>query len=178
MKAGGGKQKGNAFEREICKMLSLWWSGNKRDDVFYRSQSSGGRATQRAKKGQTTSNHYGDVAATDAEGLPFTKFVTVEIKRGYSTSTPYDYIDRLPFTNPSKFEEWVDQAQVEHKKARAKGWWLITKRDRKQTILFMSTDLAIYLGCQSKCCLCLHGLEVLGYYLEHFLEEVIPDDIG
>ena len=37
MRSGGGKQKGSAFEREICKKLSLWFTENERDDIFFRS---------------------------------------------------------------------------------------------------------------------------------------------
>ena len=36
--------KGSEFEREMCKCLSLWWTDSKRDDVFWRSAQSGGRA--------------------------------------------------------------------------------------------------------------------------------------
>ncbi len=169
MKPGMGKQKGNQFERECCKLLSLWWSEGKRDDVFYRTQSSGGRATQRAKKGQTTSNHYGDIAATDEEGLPFTKFVTVEIKRGYNQHPPYDLIDKLPSAGPTKFEEWIDQATADCQKAKAKYWWLIIKRDRRRTMLFINNnwfaDLVVIAFPQ---------LDVQGYYLEKFLKEINP----
>lgn len=31
------KEKGARFERKICRVLSLWWSGGKTDRVFWRS---------------------------------------------------------------------------------------------------------------------------------------------
>jgi hypothetical protein len=46
--------KGSSFEREIAKLLSLWWSEGMRDDVFYRSHASGGRFTMRRKSGKDT----------------------------------------------------------------------------------------------------------------------------
>ena len=167
MKKGGGKQKGNQFERLVCRTLSLWWSGGERDDVFYRSQSSGGRATVRANRGITTINQYGDVSASDDDGLSFTRRVTVEIKRGYSNHTPYDFVDKLSSSGPTKFEEWFDQAESDRKKARAQYWWLITKRDRKQTMLFVKgwkpIDIAtVYFPQQ----------DVYGYLFEKFLDKV------
>ncbi len=171
MRKGGGKQKGNSFERECCRILSLWWSEGKRDDVFYRSQSSGGRATVRANRGVTTVNQYGDISASDNEGLMFTRFVTVEIKRGYNTSTPYDFIDKLDSSGPTKFEEWFDQAEADRKKADAKIWWLITKRDRKQTMLYVwNWSYKDIIAVQFP------RLNVYGYNFEEFLNIVDPSN--
>ena len=174
MKIGGGKQKGNAFERECCKVLSFWWSGGKRDDVFYRTQSSGGRATQRAKKGKTCSNHNGDVAATDDEGLPFTRFVTVEIKRGYSGHSPYDHVDSAAMSHPSKFEEWCDQAKSDHQKAKTKGWLLITKRDRKRIMVFMPDKIAMHLDLGIQYDVKFPSLGVIGIDFETFFRRISP----
>ncbi len=57
--------KGSNFEREICKLLSLWWTNDKRDDIFWRTSGSGARATTRSKTKQKTFGQYGDVQATD-----------------------------------------------------------------------------------------------------------------
>ncbi|MBM3120244.1 MAG: hypothetical protein FJ006_12010, partial [Chloroflexi bacterium] len=57
--------KGASFERDISRQLSLWWTHGERDDVFWRSSMSGGRATVRAKKGQKTAYQNGDITATD-----------------------------------------------------------------------------------------------------------------
>ena len=64
--------KGSAFEREISKSLSLWYTEGERDDIFWRSSQSGGRATTRAKKGKKTAASYGDITALDNRGEPFT----------------------------------------------------------------------------------------------------------
>ena len=47
------KKKGNKFEREILKSLSLWLSNGERSDLLRRSMLSGGRTTQSLKKGKT-----------------------------------------------------------------------------------------------------------------------------
>ena len=45
MRKGGGKEKGSSFERLVCKRMSMWLSKGERDDLFWRSAMSGGRAT-------------------------------------------------------------------------------------------------------------------------------------
>jgi hypothetical protein len=76
--------KGSSFERDISVKLSLWFSEGKRDDIFYRSQSSGARATQRYKSKKTTEGQHGDIAATCSEGEPLIKKWNIELKSGYS----------------------------------------------------------------------------------------------
>jgi hypothetical protein len=80
MKSGGGKAKGSSFEREICKKLSLWVSEGRRDDLFWRSAMSGGRATVRSKVGKATINQLGDITAIDPLGFPLTDKFVIECK--------------------------------------------------------------------------------------------------
>ncbi len=68
MKPGGGKQKGANFERFVSKELSLWVSGGKRDDLFWRSAMSGGRATVGAKQGIIRTTQAGDITALASTG--------------------------------------------------------------------------------------------------------------
>jgi hypothetical protein len=82
-----GKSKGGNFEREIAVKLSLWFTENKRDDIFYRSQSSGARATQRSKSKKTTEGQYGDIAATCKEGDSLIKKWSIECKTGYQSKS-------------------------------------------------------------------------------------------
>ncbi len=79
--------KGSSFEREIAKLLSLWWSDGKNDNVFYRSTTSGARATQRSKKGKETYLQQGDITASDPIGEPLIKEWSIEIKTGYGKKT-------------------------------------------------------------------------------------------
>lgn len=76
--------KGGSFEREISVLLSKWWTGGERDDIFYRSSSSGGRFTARFKRGKQTADHHGDICAIDVLGKPFTDTFSSELKTGYS----------------------------------------------------------------------------------------------
>lgn len=79
-----GKSKGGNFEREISVKLSLWFTEGKKDDIFYRSQSSGARATQRNKSKKTTEGQYGDICSTYKEGELLIKIWSIECKTGYS----------------------------------------------------------------------------------------------
>jgi hypothetical protein len=80
MKSGGGKAKGGAFERRIAKALSQWVSKGQRDDIFWRSSMSGGRATVAKKSGKLLSASCGDLSAIDPLGKPFLDKYYVEIK--------------------------------------------------------------------------------------------------
>lgn len=80
MKPGGGKRKGASFERDTCKKLSLWVSGRKREDLFWRSAMSGGRATVAHKRGVKLNYQSGDICAVHPEGHVLTDFVYFECK--------------------------------------------------------------------------------------------------
>lgn len=74
-------EKGHSFEREIAKKLSLWWSEGKDRDIFYRSDSSGSRATLRERySGDKLLDQYGDIVAEKIEGRPLTDRFCIECK--------------------------------------------------------------------------------------------------
>jgi hypothetical protein len=76
--------KGNEFERSICKAMSYWFSYDERDDLFWRTSQSGGRATTRRKKGLQTAGAAADMMATHPLGKPLIQACLFEMKRGYS----------------------------------------------------------------------------------------------
>ena len=134
-----GMSKGSAYERKICKQLSLWWTDGNRDDVFWRTQGSGARATTRGKSGKSTFGQYGDVQATDPIGSPFTELLTVEIKRGYSQNTFADLIERHqnPKVKKCMFQKFIGQAEKECDVAKTYAWLLICKRNARTPIVVM-----------------------------------------
>ena len=134
MTKGKGKHKGSSFERQFCKKISLWWTKGERDDIFWRTSISGGRATVRAKQGKTTKGQYGDVAATDPLGVPLTELCVIELKCGYGKSSVGDYMDG---TSKSMIERWVEQVNEDAKKGDIPFWFLVTKRDRKKVLISM-----------------------------------------
>lgn len=141
----GRQAKGGDFEREISKKLSTWWTkdfnGPTRDDVFWRSSQSGGRATQRAKSGKSTYGSYGDLAAVDPIGTKLLKLFTIELKRGSSYGAPTDLLDALETDCVRPFEACLLQAINSHEQARSVSWMLIAKRDRCRTMVYVPTKL-------------------------------------
>lgn len=97
MKKGGGKQKGSSFERTICKRLSLWISEGKREDIFWRSAMSGGRATVQFKKGKENKSQVGDISSIDQIGQKFTDKFVIECK-SYSNI----HLESLIYGKPKK----------------------------------------------------------------------------
>lgn len=128
--------KGSSYEREVCKLLSKWWTNGERDDVFWRSSNSGGRATMRGKSGKRTAGSYGDIAATDPIGKPLLDLFTIELKRGYNRSTIGDLIDRGRQA-PSGVELFLDQAMTAAEHAGSKTWMLIHRRDMRQALVYL-----------------------------------------
>ncbi len=139
---GNGHRKGSNFERLICKKLSLWWTGGERDDVFWRSSQSGGRATQRAKFGKKTYGSYGDIAAVDPMGEPLLKFFTIELKRGRAHGHPEDLVDCLKSPTVRPFEQAIHQAIQAHKHSGSQAWLLLCQRDRKIPFVYMENKTA------------------------------------
>ena len=134
--------KGGVFESEMCKKLSLWWTDGTRDDVFWRTGLSGGRATARAKRGLSTAHQHGDIGPTDPIGAPLTDLFVFELKRGYSDATVQDLLDRLHTSKPGWFEQWVVKAREDCEAAGALGWLLITRRDRRKEMIWMERKTA------------------------------------
>jgi len=128
--------KGTDFERLISKKLSLWFCEDKRDDLFWRTSQSGGRATQRLKSGVSTINSCGDIAALSEEGFELTKHILIELKRGYSQAiNPLDLIDKKGCS--SLILNWYLKAKMEAQNNLCKYVWLIFKRNRGEIMLMV-----------------------------------------
>jgi hypothetical protein len=98
--------KGGDFERLISREISIWWSEGKREDIFYRSNASGARFTQRKKAGKDTANQAGDLSFTDSEGEPLIQAFNFELKTGYGTKTKSEITrwDALDFIDSQQKE--------------------------------------------------------------------------
>lgn len=132
-------RKGPEFERDIAKKLSVWWTDGKDDSVFWRTQSSGARATQRAKKGKRTDGQYGDLCSTDPCSKPFTDLFTVSLKRGYPEHT-LDVLFNRP-DNKHGYREFIDEAVMTCREAQSYDWLLIVKPDRRDSLVFCRRQL-------------------------------------
>ncbi len=74
--------KGASFERKTCVRLSMWISHKTREDLFWRSAMSGGRATLRSRigRGSAVVAQAGDISAIHELGHPFLRLFVVECK--------------------------------------------------------------------------------------------------
>ncbi|HEB41934.1 MAG TPA: hypothetical protein ENI08_02865 [Candidatus Dependentiae bacterium] len=110
--------KGGSFENEISYYYSMWWTGGKRDDIFYRTGGSGSRFTSRKKKGKKTENSAGDMGYTDIEGKPFIDFALHEFKTGYTSLAPIikKDIKKIQEASTDKIEKVVREIFSQKKK--------------------------------------------------------------
>ena len=134
--------KGGSFERLIAVQLSEWWTNGERDDVYWRSSNSGGRATARHKKGKRTAGQYGDIAAIDPIGKPLLDLMTLSLKRGYSDDNLHSLLDASANAKEQKYQKWMNEAYADCCRAKSFSWALLTRRDRREPLLFMPDNLA------------------------------------
>lgn len=135
------KDKGSDFERDICRKLSLWWTKGERDDIFWRTASSGALATIRKKNGKKTFGQSGDIQATDPIGQPLIDLFSIELKRGYSTDTFTNLLDKTAQSGVPVYELFFNQAIEGMRNSGAKAWMLIVKRDRRHVFVFIPKQL-------------------------------------
>lgn len=124
-----GKGKGSAFEREICKKLSVWWTQNPKGDCFWRSAMSGGRSTVTG-----TATGAGDIVGTTAKGDELVQLITFELKRGYPTADPFAMVESK--AGSKVFEGFITQAEESRRVAGSAMWSIIHRRDRKQSMIY------------------------------------------
>lgn len=136
--------KGRRFEIALATQLSLWWSGTDRDDIYWHTHDSGGRATRRARKGKSTKNHSGDICATDAVGQPLLDMFTIEAKKGYNRATIADLLDK-PGAALQVYEEWILQASESAKQAGTPYWMIVHRRDKRNAIVLMEREAFLLL---------------------------------
>jgi len=131
MRAGGGKAKGAAYEREVCGKLSKWVSNGHRDDLFWRSAMSGGRATVGKRKGKELREHAGDISATHPEGHKLTDRWYVECKRYRSLDIEAACVEGTGLL--AKFWREASEQATAHEKMPM----LIARQDRSRTLLIV-----------------------------------------
>jgi len=141
----GGKEIGNEHEREVCYLLSKWFSYRKDDGLFWRSDTSGGRATSKSKKGIIEPDLFGDITHRKPEGRPLIKLILLEAKKGYTHDTnPLEFFENTKTTN-LLYIHWT-QAERDREIAGRKYSWLIFGRKRKRILLMF--DYQFFCDCE------------------------------
>lgn len=175
------KRIGSGFERDISKRLSLWYSYDERDDIIWRSQSSGGRATVRNNQGKETHRQYGDLAPTHPMAEPLFDVFCFELKHGYDISI-LDLIDSKK--KKPDLIKFIEHAQEQTLQAGALYYALIFQRHRhSECIAIPSTAIAAlapYIGDEpiETCTHISYGGELATIMkLDNFLNIVSPESI-
>ena len=145
-------KKGSKFERDMCKRLSMWFSHNERDDIFWRTAGSGARATIRMKnKGVMTADSAGDISAIHPSGKALTRLCILELKRGYSQKNRsagislLTIVDKLINEKDPVLIEWYKKLDKELKDHDRKFGFIIFKRDRKDACITFHQSTLDYL---------------------------------
>jgi hypothetical protein len=125
-------RKGSQFERDLCPRLSLWWTGD-REDVFWRTDSSGGRAKRRARDGKATFGKHGDICAVDPLGLPLIRCITFEAKNGYPKDTFADLLEKSENAAEQEYEKWINQVQESARNAGTPYWLVVFHRTQRSS---------------------------------------------
>lgn len=133
--------KGQDWERTLSKWLSLWLTDGDRDDVVWRSTTSGARATVRARQGRRTSGQYGDLTWTDPGVSPFFEWVTVEAKKGYTGMDLLSLLDGKQSTGNHLLEQFITQARDASSSAGVPYFMLVLYRDRHAPVVLFPLDL-------------------------------------
>ena len=183
--------KGQDFERQVCRTLSLWWTDGEDADVFWRNR------VRSTKQSPDAKHQLGDVTALKAIGAPLVERFSIEIKIGYSKTKkgtrtkniPWDLLDLLDGKKDGKktlLEFWA-QCTKDSELSRKRPL-LIFKRDFHEPVICLESDtmttLQAWMGPLDSDYLNYRragGLDpdlfLFLYRLEDFLSEVTPDVI-
>lgn len=134
-KPGGGMAKGASFERAVCKALSLWVSGGKHEDWFWRSAMSGGRSTVGRKVGKHLVQHAGDISATALGAHELTGLFYIECKNVKNLD-----LGSWIFRGTGKgFQFWLEACR--EAKHYGKLPMLIAKENVTRTLMVLPSDV-------------------------------------
>lgn len=136
------KDKGFDFERQLCVRMSEWASYGVRDDVFWRTAGSGGRATTRLNMGRTLEGQYGDIGATHPDYKVFTDSFVWELKRGYNKANAHDLFDATTTKERENNElmKFFRKTITTATRAGAVGWCVVARRDRRRSLFWFDGD--------------------------------------
>jgi len=130
---GKSKAKGSAFERKICKDLSLWITDDERDDLFWRSSNSGGRATIVNKEGGKHTQS-GDISAIHPLGHQFIETFVIECKHYKNIQ-----LEAFIFNGTGVFKEFWKQVRRDARKSK-KHPLLIAKQNNRPILLGLDRE--------------------------------------
>ena len=148
-----GHGKGQSFEREVSRRLSLWLTKGARDDVFWRTAMSGGRATLQAKKGIINFAQAGDIGAIDPLGAQLLNHVTIECKF-YRDLVLFKSLLQGTGKIAGFWEKHYDEARLSQREP-----FMIARENLTPTLLLTTKNATHLLGIRSR-----PVMEVFGWH--------------
>ena len=143
-KKASGSRKGSPFEREISKEISFWWSDGERDDLVWRTASSGGRATTRFESQNLMTQYgFGDLCPTHGDIVPLFDLFLFEVKRGYNSKL--DLMEEIDLPSnlvktPQIWEWWTTACRDASRAGRPESM-IIGKRDNRLAYCIFSGEI-------------------------------------
>lgn len=134
MRKGGGPAKGSKFERDICKRLSQFVDPSSTEPIFWRSASSGGRATIQNKGGIKNTRQLGDIIPTGTEGAWLAEYFIVECKHNKKLDLENFFIKQTG--KLWKFWKKLKKDCKQHERAPL----LIARQNNTPTLLITNTS--------------------------------------
>ena len=174
MKKGNGKSKGNNFERNISRKLSLWLTNNESDNMVWRTDTSGGRSTIKMKQNKMDDvirDNIGDLKKVCERGkyefidMFFDKFL-VELKCGYGNT--------FDFYPP--FNKGLIHILYKSKKEAFdanKCLFLVVKADRKKILVISDFQFCIESKLEIHIDIDFYYIYLLDELIEHNLKSII-----
>jgi hypothetical protein len=129
VRAGGGRDKGFGFERDLCKLFSLWLSRGAERDLFERNVSSGGAFTSSVQRGGKRGVP-GDLMSVHPLSYEFLQYFTIEAKFWKDLG-----LDRALW-NPEEELSRVIRKQEEIGKSSKRIFLLVAKQNRRVPLVF------------------------------------------
>jgi hypothetical protein len=130
--------KGSAFERDICKLLSLWMSQGARPDIFFRNPASGGAFTLSLARGRAL-GFGGDVAAGHPLAHSFLEHFYVEAKHWKTLG-----LETLLLGRGGDFLAITKNAENQAKQV-GRHFMIVAKQNFRPTLLVMPSAIGMRL---------------------------------
>lgn|SRR5574343_497886 len=167
--------KGSQFERDICKFLTKWASGQQKELWFWRSPASGALSTIHGYK-----NVSGDIISVKTEGDFLTSLFSIECKNGYPKTFLHQHLKDIKNFGIEVFWRQAVNSSIESNKIPM----LIYRKKGINVIVGITQDMFMKLNALHNSRYIMLGFteelqlpNVVFFDLDLFFSKVTPDDV-
>jgi hypothetical protein len=136
MNSVGSRNKGNQFERDMCRKMSLWISRGERTDLFMRNVASGGAFTMSLKRGSALGVG-GDMMAVHPLAHAFLDVFLTEYKHWRALN-----FEAALWNNRGEFARVITKAEKQAQEA-GRHCFIVAKQNFRAPILLMPNDIGV-----------------------------------